>query len=238
MSASERQKRPYQTVMVDGMAPSFSVLLDGRTLKTPAKSAVSFPTRALAEAVAAEWEAQDEKIKPATMPITRLSATAIDRAAQEGDSWLLDLERYLTTDLVCFRAERPRSLVEAQADAWDPIIAELEKRRGIRLCPQTDLIVQDLEPQKRTALHTTWQGLDGFRKTALHGATMTAGSVAIGLALLDVPTDSSRLWDAASVDESFQARQWGEDAEALAALTEKARYFQSIADFIIALSGS
>ena len=55
---------------------------------------------------------------------------------------------------------------------------------------------------------------DNWRLTALAHATAVTGSAILGLALLEGEIDGQQAYALSSVDEAFQASQWGEDAEA------------------------
>jgi len=128
-----RPKRFYRTVTVDGAAPAFRVLLDGRPIRTPAKRELAVPSKALAEAVAAEWEAQGERIDPASMPLTRLVNSAIDGVTGREAEVRADIAKYGASDLLCYRAEGPAELVRRQAEAWDPVLA-WAREAGYRRC--------------------------------------------------------------------------------------------------------
>ena len=123
-------RRFYKEVSVGSEAP-FQVLLDGRQIKTPKKRALVLPTRALAEAIAAEWRAQTDVINPARMPLTRSANTAIDAVADTLDDVADDIVAYAGSDLVCYRAETPEQLVEQQAEHWDPIVAWTNETLGV-----------------------------------------------------------------------------------------------------------
>lgn len=60
----------------------YAIFLDGRQLKTPARTPLLLPSYELAAAVALEWDSQIDKrrgIQPANMPLMTLSSTAIDQ---------------------------------------------------------------------------------------------------------------------------------------------------------------
>ncbi|MEP6828014.1 MAG: ATP12 family chaperone protein, partial [Aestuariivirga sp.] len=112
-------KRFYNTVTV---SDDLSILLDGRAVKTPIKQKLILPKRSLAEAVAEEWRAQDKLINPATMPLTKLANTALDRVRTERAHVAGEVECFVGNDLVCYRAAEPTQLVALQAGAWDPVL--------------------------------------------------------------------------------------------------------------------
>jgi chaperone required for assembly of F1-ATPase len=94
------------------------VLLDGRAVKTPAGGSLAAPSRPLAQAIAAEWDAQGERIDPATMPLTRLANTIIDGVAPDPGPVADEIVKYLGSDLVCYRADTPEGLVRLQSRNW------------------------------------------------------------------------------------------------------------------------
>ena len=69
-------KRFYKETAVDAGDGGHRVLLDGKLMRTPAKAVLVLPTRALAEAIAAEWREVPEKaeINVSHLALTRLAA--------------------------------------------------------------------------------------------------------------------------------------------------------------------
>ena len=125
------RKRFYQRAHVGEAAP-FAVLLDNRPVRTPAGNALALPSRALGEAVAAEWDAQQERIDPAVMPLTRLVNSIIDGVATAPAPVADEVAKYLGSDLVCYRADTPAGLVARQAQHWDPILDWARETLGAR----------------------------------------------------------------------------------------------------------
>ena len=194
------------------------VVLDARPVKTPAKNSLALPTPALAEAVAAEWNAQGETIQPRTMPLTGLANAAIDRVAPDKESFAANLAAYGESDLLCYRAETPSSLVARQAAHWDPLLAwarrrfdvDFEVTTGIMHRAQPDCTIAQL--RHAVVSRSPWE------LAALSPLVTISGSLIIALALLEEAIDLDTAWTAATVDEAWQAEQWGEDAEATARL--------------------
>src|SRR3954469_20758114 len=116
------RKRFYQAAAV-GEGTPYPLLLDGRAVKTPAGNTLAAPTRSLAQAIAAEWDAQGERIDPAVMPLTRLANTVVDGVAPNPELIAAEVAQYLGSDLVCYRASTPEGLVAKQTQHWDPILA-------------------------------------------------------------------------------------------------------------------
>ncbi|NEU11505.1 ATPase [Methylobacterium sp. BTF04] len=193
----------------------FRLTLDGRVANTPARNPLVLPTEALAQAVAAEWEAQVAVIDPHTMPLTRLANTAIDGVAPRRDAVIDDLSAYAGTDLLAYRAGDPERLIASQAAAWDPVLdwardaldARFILGEGVMHVTQPEATVAAL----RRALAQT----DGpFRLAALHTMTTLTGSLLLALAVLHDHLTPEQAWEAAHVDEAYQASVWGTDAEA------------------------
>ena len=213
-------KRFYKAATVGGVDDGFEVLLDGRPVNTPARRRVRVPARAIAEALAAEWAAQGEIIDPATMPLTRLVNTALDGVAEQMTAVEAELVKYAASELVCYRAGEPEGLVAAQSAAWDPVVAFARDRLGARLALAEGVmfVAQSEAALAALALATRSRVGEGaaaaFRLAALYELTTLTGSLALALASGEMTVDAA--WAAAHVDEDFQMRTWGADAEALA----------------------
>lgn len=206
-------KRFYTSVTV-GDGAFFQILLDGRAVKTPAKRALMLPTRALAEAIAGEWTAQDKLINPATMPLTRFANTAIDAVSETLDEVAADIVAYAGRDLLCYRAEAPSDLVCAQAAKWDPVIAWADKSLQARLRVVPGIMPVDQPSAALKAVAAALQPHDAFRLTALHVMTTLTGSALLGVAHARGVISADDAWAAAHVDEDYQIALWGEDYEA------------------------
>lgn len=206
-------KRFYKAVSIGS---ANEILLDGRTVKTPMKAPLLLPTRALAEAIAAEWEAQVNVVNPGIMPMTKYANTAIDRAVSERDAVLDDFSNYAGSDLVCYRAEKPTELVNLQARHWDPILADARETLGtdFRTAPGINYVAQD--PAALAAARETAAAYDPFRLTVLYNLTTLTGSALLSLMLVEGRTSAQQGWYAAHVDEDYQIAEWGADEEAMA----------------------
>ncbi len=202
--------------MGEGKARHFRLLLDGKPVRTPAKKQLVLPTRALADAVAAEWEDQKVRIDPVTMPLTRLANSAIDGVAGREADVQADIVRYASSDLVCYRAEAPPELVRRQAEAWDPVLTWAREALGASFH-----VAQGIMPtsQPAPAAHGVAHAIDAhgpFELTALHVMTTLMGSALLALAHATGTLTAHDAWAAAHIDEDWQISQWGEDAEAKA----------------------
>lgn len=216
-----RPKRFYETVSVapDGQG-GWAVELDGRGVRTPARRTLALPSEALARLVAAEWQAQGERIDVPSMPVTRLCFVALDRMEQARAETAAEIARYASTDLVCFRAPGPSELVTAQMDAWDPLLAWIERRLDCHLAAAAGVLPVEQDPVALQRVHARAAELDDIALTALAHATALCGSAVLGLALLDGEIGGEQAFALSTVDERFQMGQWGEDAEAAERLAQ------------------
>jgi chaperone required for assembly of F1-ATPase len=218
-------RRFYKEVSVAGAAAPFSVKLDERPLRTPLKRALDLPTGTLAQAVAAEWDVQTDKIDPRTMPLNRLANTAIDRVAPDCDRVIGEIVDFAGSDLVCYRAEKPLGLIERQAKAWQPVLDWARAVLGAEFLV-TEGIVH--VPQPAVALQATRGYLarkNSWHLTALHNITTLTGSALIAAMACDGAVPASEAWAAAHVDEDWQIEHWGWDEEARHRRNQRKREF-------------
>jgi len=240
LARREQQKplprRFYKEARAERAGDGFALALDGRLAKTPAKHDLVVPTQALAEAIAGEWQAQQETIDFAAMPLTRLAYTAIDGVAGRIPAVVDDIAKYAETDLVCYRAAEPASLVEAQAAAWDPVLDFAATQLNARFfCVEGVTFVVQPEAA-RAAVRARIAEIGGsrvapFALASLATMTALAGSVLIALALTEGRLSLDEAWRAVHVDEDFQIRQWGEDHEAVARRDRRFAEMAAAAEF-------
>ncbi|MGJ3263793.1 MAG: ATP12 family chaperone protein [Salinarimonas sp.] len=209
----ELPKRFYAQAQVEPHAQGFALLLDGRPARTPGKRPLVAPTRPAGEALAAEWQAQDERIDPRTMPLTRLLNVAIDAVGAAMDPVAEEVVKYAGSDLVCYRAGEPDRLVDAQAAAWDPVLAFARERLGARfvLAEGVMFVEQPREALDAVAARVSRE-TSPFALAALSVMTTLTGSALIALAVADAALPAEEAWEAAHVDELHQERVWGADA--------------------------
>lgn len=212
----KRRKRVYKTVAVTTGEGVFGVALDGRSLHTPGRTKLEHSGQALVEAVAEEWNAQEEFIDPATMPMTKLLNTSLDRIAPNTAAVIDGLMAYADSDLLCYRAERPSSLIERQTKVWQPVLDGLNARRGISLTVCSGLMPHKQTGETIAAIAAALEAYDLMELTAFQAAASLTGSLALGLALADQHLTGAEVAAAAYLDETWQMEQWGEDKEALA----------------------
>ncbi len=208
-------KRFYKDVVVqDEEGGGASLRLDGRCVRTPGKALLALPSRALAEAIAEEWRAQGERIDPSTMPLTRLANSAIDGVKGREQAVVGDIVNYAGSDLLCYRAAAPEGLVATQSAHWDDVLAFARDQLKAPLVLAQG-VVHVAQPEASLAnIRREIEGLDAFSLAALHVMTALTGSALLALAVLRGKLSPEEAWKAAHVDEDFQIRQWGVDAEA------------------------
>jgi chaperone required for assembly of F1-ATPase len=209
-------KRVYREVTTRPAADGWGIALDGRPTRTPARHELIVPSAALAEAIAVEWDVQRDEIRPATMPLTRLAATAIDRTSTQRDLVVAETANYAGTDLVCYRAEHPPALVARQQAEWQPLIDWAMLRYDAGLAATNGILPRPQSPAALKAFAAAVAAQDDFRLTALHAMTAACGSLVIALALMEGRLDAAAAFAVSQLDETFQIEAWGEDAEAAA----------------------
>lgn len=234
-------KRFYKEAKVAPAAPpgaGFVVLLDGRGVRTPGKRALLLPTHDLAQAIADEWAAQAKTIDPETLPLTKLANTAIDAVAGNELAVAADIVAYAGRDLLCYRADAPRELIERQAHAWDPLIAWAEAALGARFTVVTGVMPVEQPAETLDAFAAALGGESPFALTALHVMTTLTGSAILALAVSRERLSAAEAWAAAHVDEDWQISQWGEDAEAAARRARRWREMDAAARFVALARGT
>jgi chaperone required for assembly of F1-ATPase len=197
----------------DGQA-AYAVKLDGKPARTPAQRPLAAPLLALAEAIAAEWEAQHEVIDPAKMPLTRLANTIIDGVADSPGPVAAEVRKYLASDLLVYRAEGPEPLREREARHWDPILAWAAAALGARFAVGKG-IVRVTQPEAAVSAAGAAVPDDPWRLGAIHVITTLTGSALIALAVSRGRLSADAAWEAAHVDEDWNIEQWGRDQMAL-----------------------
>ena len=232
MSAGWARKRFWKTATVAAQEDGFTVLLDGRPVRTPAKTPFLAPTQAAAAAAAAEWDAQEEQVDPGAMPVTRMINTALDRVAPQIEAVRAEIAGYGGTDLLCYRADSPATLVANQAAAWDPLLAWAERRYGARLT-LCEGVMPVAQPQAALSpLNQAVAAFTAFELTALHDLVTIPGSLIIGLAVAEDQIDLDEAWRVSRIDEDWQISQWGEDAEAAETAARRRADLDAAATFL------
>lgn len=229
-------KRFYTAVEVAQVDGGYTVRLDGRTIKTPARRPLLVPAQTVARAMASEWEAQSERIDPATMPMTRLVNTVIDGIAETADETRSDLARYVETDLLFYRVEGPERLVARQQAIWDPMLKGAEASLGRRFLLGEGVMHVAQPAESIAAFRRRLEAVtDPFAIAALHQMTTLTGSALIAFAILEGRLDAAAAWSAAHLDEDWNIELWGGDEEASARRSARFEDMRIAADLLAAV---
>lgn len=206
----------------------FHVALDGRTARTPARKLLALASRLVVEALAAEWQAQEERIDPARMPLTRLVNSALDGVAGQHEAVRAEIVRYAGSDALCYRAGEPEALVERQDRIWNPLIAELEQRIGGRfVMAQGVVFAQQPQTTLAAVADRVAQIPAPVALAGAHNVMTLTGSTILMLALAEGLIDPDAAWAAAHLDEDYQIAIWGQDEEATERRANRRREFDA-----------
>ncbi len=216
-----KAKRFWTLAEVTEVEGGYRVALDGKPLNTPGKLPLILPTRPMADAVAAEWNAQEVEIKPLTMPNTRSANSAIERVVPQLQEVAAMLAAYGETDLLCYRAEGPAELTQRQITGWDPLLDWTAERYDARLNVGAGIVPVDQPPEAVANLADAVAGTDAFSMVALHDLVTLTGSLVLGLAVTERRLNAKNAYELSRIDEDWQIEQWGEDEEAKAAAAAK-----------------
>jgi chaperone required for assembly of F1-ATPase len=207
-------KRFWKAATVEACEGGFTIRLDARPVKTPAKQPLVLPTLAMAQALAVEWDAQDGVIKPETMPLTRAANSSIDKVVPNFEAVVDELAGYGGSDLLCYRAEGPEPLVARQAAGWDPLLAWAKDvlHAPLNVTAGVIPVAQPAESVQRLRAHVARHS--AFHLAALHDLVAITGSLVLALAVARGHLTAEQAFALSRIDETWQAEQWGEDEEA------------------------
>lgn len=225
-------KRFWKTAAIVPQDGGWGIALDGRPVRTPARAPLVVPSEKLAEAIAAEWNAQGSDIDPAAMPMTGIANAAIDLATGDRAAFADTIAAYAQTDLLCYRDDRDAALQGEQAAAWNPLLAWAEARHGIEFALAQGVLPIDQPAATVAALREAVHALDPFRLAPLSPLVTIGGSLVAGLALVEDAFAADMLWEAVSLDELYQERRWGADSEAQKARARRAADWGNAARFL------
>lgn len=207
-------KRFWREAGVGEAEGGFTVLLDGRPIRTPLKATLTMPSRALARAAADEWDAQTDMVRPQTMPLTRLANSAIDTVGARSEEVAAIIAAFGETDLLCYRAEALAELAGLQAEAWDPMLDWADAEYNARLRTTTGILPISQDVEAIAALGRAVRALPPFELAALHELVSLSGSLVLGLATAAGTRPAETIWTMSRIDEDWQIAQWGRDDEA------------------------
>ncbi len=235
-------KRFYESAAAAAGPPGatgegFRVLLDGKAIKTPAKAEMTLPNLALAEAIAAEWQAQGEEVLVQSLVLTGLAWAAIDRVGPGREQVVEELAGYGAHDLLCYHAEVPADLVARQGERWQPLLDWAARTLQAPLAVTVGVVSIEQPPKALAALRAAVAARDDFELIVLSAAASAAGSLVIGLALVAGRIDAAAAFEAAQLDESYQIERWGEDPEAVRRRAAIKAELETAARFLALLRG-
>ena len=225
-------RRFYRDVSVEQGDEGFSVRLDGRPIKTAAGAQQIVPNRAMADALAAEWDAQGEELDLSLFRFRDLADYAIDIVGPDRDTALGKVLAFAETDTLCYRADPEEALYRRQREMWEPLVSGFEATENVRLERVSGIIHRAQPAESLSALRTRLAALDDFTLAGLQSCTSLAASLCIGMTALHPEADIDALWVAANLEELWQAELWGQDAEAEARLAQRHAEFRRGAEFM------
>ncbi len=233
---SQLRKRFYKQASVFSDATNINIHLDGKSIKTPGGELLSLPNTHVGELVVEEWNMQEERINPQTMPVTRLINTSIDGVAKDMQPVKDDIIRFAGSDLLCYRADSPEELIANQQKYWDSLIEWAASSLGAVFSVQTGIVHVSQSNDCIAAFGQHVNQIDTpALLTALHSLTAISGSAIIALAIFKGEIDIAQGWSAAHVDEDWQISQWGEDIDAQAFRAARKLEFEAAAQLLEAL---
>ena len=230
-------KRFWEKAEAVATDAGFAITLDGRRVKTPAKADLFLPTEELATAIVAEWNGVRETIDPREMPLTGLANAAIDRIGPAKTDFASGIARYGESDLTCYRAEGPDPLVAWQRECWDALLEWARRRYDVDFALCTGVIHVEQPADTVRKLNHEVARLDAFQLAGLSPMVTIGGSLVAALAVHEEMMPAEAAWEAISLDDRWQLEQWGDDAEARAALDARRRDFLAAARFLELLRG-
>lgn len=218
----EKPRRFYKRVEVAQEAGGFAIRLDERPVRTPKGGRLILPTRALADLVAAEWDAQGEVLEIAQMHATRLANTAIEAIPPAREETADSVAAYAASDLLCYWAEAPAGLVERQQDRWGPVLERIEAEAKVSFLRAAGIVHQAQPEATLAKIRAMALELDDFRLAGVAFGAGLFGSAILAFALQRGWLSGAQAFELSRLDEAWQEEQWGVDEEA-AERTERLR---------------
>lgn len=223
-----KAKRFWKAATAEACDGGFTVRLDGRAVKTPAKAAFVMPTLAMAQAAAVEWDAQQGVVKPDTMPVTRAVNSAIDKLVPQFDAVVGLLAAYGASDLLCYRATGPEGLVARQTAGWDPLLDWAAQALNAPLRVTQGIVHIEQPPETVAQLHALTAGFTPFELAGFHDLVAISGSLVLAFAVTHGRLSANDAFGLSRIDEVWQAELWGIDDEAEALdLSKRQAYLEA-----------
>lgn len=224
-------KRFYEHAEAVRTDLGWHVALDGRPVKTQGGRPQIVPTSDLGEMLAGEWEGQGEDIDPSQFFARDMADYAIDIVDRDRDAAIERLLRYAETDTLCYRADPDEPLWKRQQEVWEPLVSAFEAREGVSVERVSGVIHRPPKAETRERLRERLETLHPFRLAALETLTALSASLCVGLSALESDADGDVLWNAANLEEDWQAQLWGTDEEAAARRAKRKREFLAALEF-------
>lgn len=221
-----KQKRFWKHATAHERDGGYGVMLDERSVNTPNKTPLIVPTLPMAEAIAAEWDAQSEKIDPLSMPVTRSANSALDKVLSQQAEVVAMLAEYGDSDLLCYRAAGPVELIALQVAAWDSVLDWAADEFGSRLSVGEGVMHVAQDSGLLANLHKEVAAFDHFALVGVHDLVSISGSLILALAVTRGAIPVEDAWGKSRVDEHWQASQWGDDEDASANEALKKQAFE------------
>lgn len=232
-----RPKRNYNNADVAASGENFAVLLDGKPAKI-GSVALELPTRPLADAIAQEWREQEQRLDPARMPLSALAAAALSRVSTQRGAVIEHILGYGRNELICYRAAEPPELSARQKAQWDPLLAWVHERYGIRLVADSGITFIEQPVDALVRMQEIVSARDDFELAALDAAATLSSSFVVALALVERHLAAGDAFAASQLDELFQAEKWGRDAEAESRRARMLAELKAVERFVSLLSNS
>ncbi|WP_260928646.1 ATP12 family chaperone protein [Novosphingobium sp. 9] len=224
-------KRFYTAAAIDQISEGWRVVLDGRPIRTAGGRAQVVPSAALAQALAAEWNAQGETIHPASFRLRDLADFALDVVTDDRAALAQGLLPYAETDTLCYRADPEDALYARQQAVWEPLLARIEADLGVRYTRISGIIHRPQPEETLATLRAKIESEDAFTLAALNMLASLAASLSIALAAIAPDAEAESLWNAANLEEDWQVELWGEDHEATQRRAIRFEAFKLAMDF-------
>ncbi len=210
-----KMKKFYKEAKVEGLKAPFKVELDGRVMKTPLKSVLEIPSKALAKEIAAEWNAQDEFIETSAMFLTKYANIAVDQVAAGPEATVDEIVAYASSDLVCYRADTPQGLVDRQSAAWDPVLKWAEDKHKLNFICVAGIVYASQPVATLATTHDLLSKMNAHTLTVIHHLTTLMGSALLAMVMVEGAITADDAWNAAHLDEDWNIEQWGTDDDAI-----------------------
>lgn len=224
-------RRFWKEVLLEQSTFGHAVRLDGRPVKTPKRNELALPTKKLADAVVAEWEAVEKAIDPARMPMTGFANAAIDHIGADRAGFVTAIAAYGETDLLCYRAGVGEPLAGRQAEIWDPWLDWARARYAVEFVIIEGIMHQPQPEATLAKLHAAVAARGTFELAAMAKLAHLSGSLIVTLALVERAGEADALWEAACLDELWQEELWGADHWAQKNRNDREREFLQAARF-------